>query len=45
MDPRDLWGPAFHEAPDKVPDAGKAQRELGWVPKRDRAQTIADAIG
>lgn len=45
VDPRDLWGPAFHEAPDKVPDAGKAQRELGWVPKRDRAQTIADAIG
>lgn len=44
VDPRDLWGPAFHEAPDKVPDAGRAMLELGWVPKRDRARTIADAI-
>ncbi len=45
VDPRDLWGPAFHEAPDKVPDAGRAMLELGWHPKRDRARTIADAIG
>lgn len=44
VDPRDLWGPAFREAPDKVPDASKAMRELGWAPRRDRRATIADAL-
>lgn len=44
VDPVDLWGPAFREAPDKVPDATKAARELGWVPKRDRRRTIVDAL-
>lgn len=44
VDPMDLWGPAFREAPDKVPDAARAMRDLGWVPSRDRARTIADAI-
>jgi nucleoside-diphosphate-sugar epimerase len=44
VDPRDLWGPAFRDAPDKVPMAAKAHIELGWFPTRDRATTIADAI-
>lgn len=44
IDPTDLWGPGFREAPDKVPDATKAARELGWVPRRDRRQTIEDAL-
>ena len=43
VDPRDLWGPAFHEAPDKVPDITKARTELGWEPTRDRATVIRDA--
>lgn len=43
VDPRDLWGPAFHEAPDKVPDITKAARELDWVPERNRATVILDA--
>jgi UDP-glucose 4-epimerase len=43
VDPVDLWGPAFREAPDKVPDAGRAVLELGWAPTRDRRQTIVDA--
>lgn len=45
VDPRDLWGPAFREAPDKVPDASRAMRDLGWHPKRDRARTIGDVLG
>lgn len=45
VDPVDLWGPAFREAPDKVPDAGRGALELGWYPKRDRMRTIRDALG
>lgn len=44
VDPRDLWGPSFREAPDKVPCADKARESLGWVPTRDRAQTIREAV-
>lgn len=43
VDPRDLWGPAFAEAPDKVPDISKARSLLGWEPTRDRRQVIEDA--
>ena len=43
VDPTTLWGPAFREAPDKVPDITKAQTELGWQPARDRATVIRDA--
>ena len=43
VDPQDLWGLEFREAPDKVPDITKARRDLGWDPMRDRVQTIADA--
>jgi UDP-glucose 4-epimerase len=45
VDPRELHGPDFAEAPDKLPDARKAARELGWHPRRDRAMCIRDAIG
>ena len=43
VDPRDLWGPGFAEAPDKVPDASKARNILKWVPTRSRRQVIEDA--
>ncbi len=43
VDPVDLWGTSFAEAPDKVPDTGHAFRVLGWVPTRSRRQVIADA--
>jgi UDP-glucose 4-epimerase len=43
VDPVTLWGPAFREAPDKWPDAGKAYRQLGWKAHRTIAQTIEDA--
>ena len=45
VDPRELWGPAFHEAPDKVPDITKAREQLGWEPTRNRATVILDAAG
>lgn len=44
VDPRTLHGSAFREAPDKLPNAGKAMRELGWVPTRSREQTILDIL-
>jgi UDP-glucose 4-epimerase len=43
IDPVTLWGPAFKEAPDKIPDITKARTELGWEPTRDRYTTIMDA--
>lgn len=43
VDPRDLWGPEFHEAPDKVPDITFARQMLGWNPTRTRRQVIEDA--
>lgn len=45
VDPRNLWGPTFVDAPDKVPAVGKAVVELGWVPYRDRRSVIRDAAG
>lgn len=42
IDPVTLWGPAFHEAPDKVPDITKA-RLIGWEPRYDRRTVIEDA--
>jgi UDP-glucose 4-epimerase len=44
VDPVDLWGPGFREAPDKVPDAAKAMLELDWHPRRTRATVIAEVV-
>lgn len=43
VDPTELWGPDFREAPDKVPDITAARTLLGWEPARDRRQVIEDA--
>lgn len=43
VDPQGLWGSAFREAPDKVPDITAAKRDLGWEPIRDVRTTIIDA--
>lgn len=43
VDPVTLHGPAFREAPDKLPNADKAMRELDWHPTRGLRQIIADA--
>lgn len=43
VDPKTLWGDAFEEAPDKVPDIEKAWTQLNWFPHRDREAVIVDA--
>lgn len=43
IDPVTLWGPAFREAPDKVPAIEKAREQLGWEPWRSRRQVVEDA--
>lgn len=43
IDPVELWGPDFREAPDKVPDITRATTLLGWLPWRGIEQTIRDA--
>jgi UDP-glucose 4-epimerase len=43
IDPRELHGSEFFEAPDKLPNASKAALELGWVPEVDRG-TIIDEV-
>lgn len=45
VDPVTLHGPAFREAPDKIPDAGKARRELGWEPRWERSAIVQDVVG
>ena len=42
VDPRTLHGPRFREAPDKLPNAARANA-LGWRPLRDLGRIIADA--
>lgn len=44
LDPQALWGVGFREAADKWPDSRRASRELGWTPKYDLDQTIADVV-
>ena len=44
VDPVAIHGPAFREAPDKVPKIDKARRDLGWEPRYDRAAVIAETI-
>jgi UDP-glucose 4-epimerase len=44
VDPKDLHGPDFREAPDKIPDSTKARTELGWAPYRGICQIIKDML-
>lgn len=43
VDPTTIHGPAFREAPDKIPDITKARDELGWNPTRTLRQVVEDA--
>lgn len=43
VDPRALHGPDFHEAPEKIPNAEKAIRELGFNPYRPIEQIVQEA--
>ena len=40
VDPRDLFGPAYIEAFDKIPEVGKAAAHTGWTPQVN----LADAL-
>ena len=40
VDPVDIHGPDFREAPEKIPDSTKARTELGWSPYR----TVCDIV-
>lgn len=44
VDPKTIYGPLYEEANDKFPDAGKAQKELGWQPERGVDAVICDAV-
>jgi UDP-glucose 4-epimerase len=41
VDPRSIYGPLYAEANDKYPNADRALRELGWVP-RFRARDVVE---
>jgi UDP-glucose 4-epimerase len=44
VDPKELHGPDFREAPDKIPDSTKARTELGWNPTRNICSIIEDML-
>lgn len=44
VDPVELHGPTFKEAPDKVPHINKAVLELGWNPSLTNLDIIEDSI-
>jgi nucleoside-diphosphate-sugar epimerase len=44
VDPATLHGPAFREAPDKIPAIAKATRELGWQPRWPRSMIVEDVV-
>ena len=44
VDPTELHGDYFAEAPDKIPDATKIINALGWNPTKDTDQIIREVI-
>jgi len=44
VDPKELHGPLFSEAPDKVPFIDKVSNLVGWKPEYDLHTTISDSI-
>ena len=44
VDPKELHGPLFSEAPDKVPFIDKVRSLVGWEPEYDLHTTISDSI-
>lgn len=44
VDPKTIHGPLYEEAWDKVPDASKVSKELGWSPKWTKEEIIQDVI-
>jgi nucleoside-diphosphate-sugar epimerase len=44
VDPRRIYGPLYAEANDKIPDATRAERELGWTAEASRRDTVAETV-
>lgn len=44
VDPKTIHGPLYEEAWDKIPDASKAKKLLGWTPKYSKEQIVLDVI-
>jgi len=40
VDPKTIYGPLYEEANDKYPNADRAMRELGWVPRLDARAVV-----
>jgi UDP-glucose 4-epimerase len=44
VDPKEIYGPMYEEAWDKVPDSSKLRSRLGWYPKWSTDAIIADVV-
>lgn len=44
VDPKDLHGPLFSEAPEKIPNSDKIKKELGWKPTKYVEDVIQEVI-
>lgn len=44
VDPKDLHGPLFSEAPEKIPNSEKIKKELGWKPTKFVDEVIQEVV-
>jgi nucleoside-diphosphate-sugar epimerase len=44
VDPKDLHGPLFAEAPEKIPDSSKIESCLGWKPTKGVDEVIQEVV-
>jgi nucleoside-diphosphate-sugar epimerase len=44
VDPKDLHGPLFTEAPEKIPDSDKIKKLLGWKPSKNTVDVIREVV-
>lgn len=42
VNPREIFGPLYAEAPSKIPDISRIKKEIGWSPKWSLDETIED---
>jgi nucleoside-diphosphate-sugar epimerase len=44
IDPKNIHGPLFSEAPEKIPNSSKIRNKLGWEPTKDIDDIIKEVI-
>lgn len=44
VDPIELHGPLFAEAPEKIPDSKKIKDRLGWIPTKNVDEVIEEVV-